>query len=195
MKTVADDPFMEQYRSTLTKATGAALPHVQDQIVRQVTGALWLPKELGEEQIITRISAAIAMLEGIKPQDGIEGMLAVHMVATHSAAMECLRRAMSPDQSFEGRDANLRHGERLMAIYARQLEVLDKHRGKGQQQVTVKYVNVEAGGQAVVGNVQSSPQSQPSRNQEPPALTDQSAMGMEIDTKLAPVKEPAKRRA
>ena len=52
----------------------------------------------------------------------------------------------------------------------------------------------KAGGQAVVGNVQSSPQSQPSRNQEPPALTDQSGMGMEIDAKLVPVKEPAKRR-
>ena len=57
---------------------------------------------------------------------------------------------------------------------------------EGQQQVTVE--------QAVVGNVQSSPQSQPSRNQEPPALTDQSGMGMEIDAKLVPVKEPAKRR-
>jgi hypothetical protein len=121
-------------------------------------------------------------------------MLAAHMVATHSAAMECLRRAMISEQSFEGRDANLRHAEKLLATYARQLEVLDKHRGKGQQQVTVKYVNVEAGGQAVVGNVQSSPQSQPSRNQEPPALTDQSGMGMEIDAKPVPVKEPAKRR-
>ena len=121
-------------------------------------------------------------------------MLAAHMVATHSAAMECLRRAMISEQSFEGRDANLRHAGKLLATYARQLEVLDKHRGKGQQQVTVKYVNVEAGGHAVVGSVQSSPQSQPSRNQEPPALTDQSGMVMEIDAKPAPVKEPAKRR-
>jgi hypothetical protein len=74
---------------------------------------------------------------------------------------------MISEQSFEGRDGNLRHAEKLLATYARQLEVLDKHRGNGQQQVTVKYVNVEAAGQAVVGNVQSSPQSQPSRNQEP----------------------------
>jgi len=72
-------------------------------------------------------------------------MLAAHMVATHSAAMECLRRAMISEQSFEGRDASLRHAGKLLATYARQLEVLDKHRGKGQQQVTVKYVNVEAG--------------------------------------------------
>ena len=101
---------------------------------------------------------------------------------------------MNSEQSFEVRDANLRHAEKLLATYARQLEVLDKRRGNGQQPVTVKYVNVEAGGQAVVGNVQSSPQSQPSRNQEPAALTDQSGMGMEIDAKPAPVKEPVKRR-
>jgi hypothetical protein len=40
-----------------------------------------------------------------------------------------------------------------MATYLRQVEVLDKRRGKGQQTVTVKYVNVEPGGQAVVGTV------------------------------------------
>jgi hypothetical protein len=87
---------------------------------------------------------------------------------------------MISEQSFEGRDANLRHAERLLATYARQLEVLDGHRGKGQQQVTVKYVNVESGGQAVVGNVQSSSPSQSSRDQEPPALTDESGTALRM---------------
>ncbi len=34
-----------------------------------------------------------------------------------------------------------------------QVETLDKHRGKSQQKITVEHVNVEAGGQAIVGNV------------------------------------------
>jgi hypothetical protein len=34
------------------------------------------------------------------------------------------------------------------------MEVLDKHRGKGQQTVRVEHVTVSAGGQAIVGNVQ-----------------------------------------
>ncbi len=42
-----------------------------------------------------------------------------------------------------------------MALYAKQLETLNKHRGKGQQKVTVEHVNVEPDGQAIVGNVEA----------------------------------------
>ena len=42
-----------------------------------------------------------------------------------------------------------------MALYARQLETLNKHRGKGQQKVTVEHVHVAEGGQAIVGNVEA----------------------------------------
>ena len=40
-----------------------------------------------------------------------------------------------------------------MAVYAIQIEALNKHRGKGQQKITVKHVKVESGGHAIVGNV------------------------------------------
>ncbi|KHA53892.1 hypothetical protein Z947_4213 [Sulfitobacter geojensis] len=49
----------------------------------------------------------------------------------------------------------LKHAEKLMALYAKQLATLDKHHGKGQQKVTVEHVHVEAGGQAIVGNVET----------------------------------------
>jgi hypothetical protein len=35
------------------------------------------------------------------------------------------------------------------------LDALNRHRGKGQQKVTVEHVHVHAGGQAVVGMVQT----------------------------------------
>jgi hypothetical protein len=35
------------------------------------------------------------------------------------------------------------------------MEALDKHRGKGQQTVRVEHVTVNAGGQAIVGNVEA----------------------------------------
>ncbi|MDA9226431.1 hypothetical protein N9P29_00865 [bacterium] len=77
------------------------------------------------------------------------------MIGTHEAATECLRRAMIEGQGFESRDVNLKHAEKLMAVYAKQIEALNKHRGKGQQKITVKHVNVESGGQAIVGNVET----------------------------------------
>ena len=41
----------------------------------------------------------------------------------------------------------------LPAEHTQQLATLNKHRGKGQQKVTVEHVNFQAGGQAIVGNV------------------------------------------
>jgi hypothetical protein len=81
-------------------------------------------------------------------------MLAAQMVALHHAAMECLRRAHLPEQASEVRQANLTQAGKLSRTYATLLEALDKRRGKGQPQVVrVERVNVEAGGQAIVGAV------------------------------------------
>ena len=67
--------------------------------------------------------------------------------------MECLRRSVLGDQTLDGRDLNLKNATKLMSLYERQVAALDKHRGRGQQKVTVKYVHVSEGGQAIVGNV------------------------------------------
>jgi hypothetical protein len=41
--------------------------------------------------------------------------------------------------------------------FTAQLEALQRYRGKGQQKVTVEHVNVNAGGQAIVGTVHPGP--------------------------------------
>ena len=43
---------------------------------------------------------------------------------------------------------------RLSRTYATLLDALNRHRGKGQQKVTVEHVHVHEGGQAIVGNVE-----------------------------------------
>ncbi len=43
-----------------------------------------------------------------------------------------------------------------MTAYTKLLTCLNKHRGKNQQKVTVEYINVEHGGQAIVAAVDSS---------------------------------------
>jgi hypothetical protein len=99
--------------------------------------------------------AVIAGLAGIGPKDEIEGMIAAQLIATHSATMECYRRAMMPEQTFEGRRENLSQASKLSRTYAVLLEALDRHRGKGgQQKVTVEHIHVHAGGQAMVGVVE-----------------------------------------
>ena len=81
-------------------------------------------------------------------------MMAAQLLAAHNAAMECYRRAMIGEQTFEGRRENLNQANKLSRTWATLLEALNRHRGKGQQKVTVEHVHVHAGGQAVVGMVE-----------------------------------------
>ncbi len=75
------------------------------------------------------------------------------LASAHNAVMECHRRAMSDNKSVESRREKLKQANKLSRTWATLLEALDRHRGKGQQKVTVEHVHVHSGGQAVVGAV------------------------------------------
>src|SRR5215203_2938113 len=124
-------------------------------LIKQVIGSLWTAHAADKEAEIELYDAAGAALAGIKPKGVVEGMLAAQMVAAHSASMECYRRAMLKDQTFEGRKESLSQANKLSRTYTMQIEALSRYRGKGQQKVTVEHVHVHAGGQAVVGAVDS----------------------------------------
>jgi hypothetical protein len=123
--------------------------------LNEIGNLLWFPEGISEADKNAKLVKAADLFESLKPADGLEAMLAAQMVGAHTAAMECLRRAMVPGQTFEGRNSSLSHAQRLMGLYARQVAALDKHRGKGQQKVTVEHVHVAAGGQAIVGNIET----------------------------------------
>ncbi len=150
-------------RRSITGSANKALAH---RLIDELRGALWLPADTSSKVCRDKMQAAMAALAGIKPQDEIEGMLGVQMVATHTAALECLRRAMLPEQSFEARQANLKHADKLMKTYLQQVAALDRHRGKGAQKVVVEHVHVAAGGQALVGAI-SLPPGRPSGTPSP----------------------------
>jgi hypothetical protein len=68
----------------------------------QTVNSLWLAHS--DDQTRNRqLNAVIAGLDGIGPKDELEGMIAGQLIAAHNAAMECYRRAMIPEQSFEAR--------------------------------------------------------------------------------------------
>lgn len=127
---------------------------VETRKVDEIAQLIHLPSDLSEAEQDSRIARALDLYESLEPSDGIEGMLAVQMVGTHHAALECLRIAAVPKQNFSVKDMNLKHAQKLMALYLQQVAALNKHRGKGQQKVTVEHVHVHPGGQAVVGNLE-----------------------------------------
>jgi hypothetical protein len=123
--------------------------------LQEISGLLWKVEGATKGEVHERLVRAVEQFESLAPADGAEGMLALQMVGTHDAALECLRRAALSGQTYAGRDMALKHAHKLMSLYTQQLAALNKHRGKGQQKVTVEHVNVAAGGQAIVGNVET----------------------------------------
>jgi hypothetical protein len=102
-----------------------------------------------------RVAAVSAALAAFKPADEIEGMIAAQAVALHHAAMECLRRAVLPDQMSDVASKLRKDAANMARAMTDMLDALDRKRGKGGQQVVrVEHVHVHRGGQAIVGNVQ-----------------------------------------
>jgi hypothetical protein len=148
---VVNDP--DDLRGVLKQIGGSKSDHWNNVLATQAIQTIWVKhssKETREEQY----SATVAGLIGIGPRDELEGMIAAQLLAAHNAAMECYRRAMLGEQTFEARRENLSQANRLSRTYALLLEALNHHRGKGQQKVTVEHVHVNAGGKAIVGVVQ-----------------------------------------
>jgi len=84
----------------------------------------------------------------------VECMLASQMVACHNMAMECARIAMRADQSSQGIDTYINHVTKLTRTFVAQVDALKRYRTGGKQTIQVQHVNVNEGGQAVVGNIQ-----------------------------------------
>jgi hypothetical protein len=141
-------------------------------LANQALQSLWL-KNSDQETQDKQYSATLAALAGIGPKDELEGMIAAQMLAAHNAAMECYRRGMIGEQTFAGRSENLSQANKLSRTVTMLVEALNRHRGKGQQKVTVEHVTVNAGGQAIVGNVDTPPGGgfQPKSEDQPHALT------------------------
>src|SRR5918994_4364931 len=120
-------------------------------LTAQLAGAL--PEARGSMTAAT-VEGSLGALTGqigIDPQDPVEGMLSAQMIAANAAALDLYRRAWIPEQSFEVSTRYLALADKAARTLALLSEALDRHRGKGQQQITVKHVTVNAD-QAVVAD-------------------------------------------
>ena len=139
-------------KGALKDIGGSQSDNWNNTLINQAVNSLWTAHS-DEETLSRQCSATAEALIGIGPKDELEGMIAAQLIAAHNAAMECYRRAMIREQTFEGRRDSLNQANKLSRTSAAPIEALNRHRGKGQQRVTVEHVHVHSGGQAVVGMV------------------------------------------
>lgn len=140
-------------RGALKPIGGSSADGWNEIVASQAISTLWKSGHPATD--VKREEGVLVGMLCMKPQDEFEGMLMAQMIGAHNAAMECHRRAMLPEQPFVGRSEALTQANKLSRTFATLLEALNRHRGKGQQKVTVEHVHVHAGGQAVVGVVEA----------------------------------------
>jgi len=108
-----------------------------------------------EENTVKQANFSSAFLHGLKPRDQMEGILFAQMAGTHNLIMEYMRRAIRQGQNIDAAEDYTNRACRLMNLFLRQIETLEKYRGKStQQKVIVEHVQVQEGGQAIVGNIE-----------------------------------------
>jgi len=98
------------------------------------------------------MNAALAAIDGMRPTDEIEAMLAVQMVATHEVAMDMIARAKRADRMPILQESGSL-AVKLLRTYTAQVEALARLRRGGEQRVIVQHVHINEGGQAIVGAV------------------------------------------
>jgi len=138
-------------KALLSKATGTVHWDLARDLVIQAL--MVLPPRVGEEQ--HALDAVISALLEIEPRDGLEGMLAVQVVVLHKLAMQYLKTASTtkdPEMAYYRE----KQAAKTLRLFRSQLEGLFRYRSRGQQKIIVKHVHVNEGGQAVIGNIQTS---------------------------------------
>jgi flagellum-specific peptidoglycan hydrolase FlgJ len=98
------------------------------------------------------LNAALAVVDGVRPDNEIEAMLAMQMFAAHDSAMDMMNRAKQAD-TMEALQNYASIATKMQRTFVAQLEALAKLRRGGEQTVRVEHVHVHAGGQAIVGHV------------------------------------------
>jgi len=108
---------------------------------------------IGKEELLEKLNASFIVFSGMKPKDSVEAMMITQMIALHEMALLSSERALFTEQPDEFVEKNMNRAAKLCRTYALLAEALNKYRNKGKQQITVQHVNVNDGGQAVIGDV------------------------------------------
>jgi hypothetical protein len=103
---------------------------------------------------IDAVAMALDASASINAANSLEKMLAHQLAVAHKNVMEQIGRAhgaCTPDTEIK----RLNVATRLMSVYQHGLLTLKKLRQDGRQQITVQYVNVSHGSQAVIGKLRA----------------------------------------
>jgi hypothetical protein len=115
-----------------------------------------LPINLSNEKMVSDVGSAVASGRmDMKPVDPIEGVLIAQIVAANEAALEFYRRGWTNTAAgyFDAGTKYLQLADKSSRTVALLTESLDQHRGRGQNQITLKHVSVYSDQEVVTDHI------------------------------------------
>jgi hypothetical protein len=134
----------------LKSALGTSSREFVNATLFQLQAAARLPNS-GVSEIA--VNAALAMIEGERPDGETETALVVQMACVHAATMAVLGRLGGGHGGDRHVLAAATAASRLSRTFAILVETLRRLRSGGSQVIRIERVEVREGGQAVIGNV------------------------------------------
>jgi len=121
-----DDPLLHVKWSEALGTTDTDLQgHLLDQVAQTFRGVV-STDGADNEATAAAANKALAILNGIQPQDELEGMLALQMISVHNMAMRTMGLAMLGGQTFEGKKNNINYATKMLRTFMAQMEVLKR---------------------------------------------------------------------
>jgi hypothetical protein len=173
----------------LLKLMGTSSPIFAHGIVSQLNALSYV----GDKPSQGNLNFLVSVVESVKPQDGLEAMLAAQMAAIHKLMFDL--NVSFPRVKMHDQQSDLLSAiNKLARTFAMQLEALKRYRSKGEQKVTVQHVTVSEGGQAIVGDVHQQQRETGAIAAPQPALTHSKERRMEPISELAKQAVAAERK-
>ncbi len=141
--------------ASLSLATGAKSSLFGNMLIDSCVAASGLVKNSKRKAEINSLNAILDTLYAMKPNDEIEGMLITRLIALHFQITKQMQALNLNDLTSEQVDSLINRSTKLTRLYNETVDTLSRYRRKGEQKVVVQHVNVNDGGQAMVGNFQA----------------------------------------
>ncbi|MGY8661291.1 hypothetical protein Q3C01_02830 [Bradyrhizobium sp. UFLA05-109] len=177
-----DHPDLEAGERLMADAFGVADSDAMYGILKQLVKASVNGSKLDHANLAFMIS----MMQGIKPRDAIEAMLAAQMVCVHVTAMRSAHHLASA-VDIQCQDSAARALGKLVRTFPAQIEALNRYRNKSEPAITVQNLSVQHGGKAIVGNVTQHARMIVAQPSEVAALADARTVPMPIVGEREPV--------
>lgn len=124
-------------------------------LVDSCVSASGLIKNSKRKAEINALNAILDTLYAMKPNDEIEGMLVIRLIALHFQITKQMQALNLNDLTSEQVDSLINRSTKLTRLYNETVDTFSRYKRKGEQKVVVHHVNINNGGQAMVGNFQT----------------------------------------